>query len=253
MSSHLPAAARPAASRPAVATLVMVVALTACGSTTPSPSASGAANPSPTTAVASPSALPSQGPPTPQPTPTYTNPPDPELAGLIPTRVRGAPVVVPPTSEFAMTPGDFASAYGDLGLQFKALQVAYVNDPRLSLYAARVGQPQPTTRQLEPYLETAGRYVGIAGLHREPWRYRRIDGRVTWERPEDNATVAGTHIYTWAADEYVFLLIGVDDQLNRAMLAALPGEQTPAQTPRPSPTEPAESPESSGAEASSSP
>jgi len=94
--------------------------------------------------------------------------------------------------------------------------------------------------------------VGIAGLHREPWRYRRIDGRVTWERPEDNATVAGTHIYTWAADDYVFLLIGVDDQLNRAMFAALPGEQAPAETPRPSPTEPAAS-ESSDAEASPSP
>ena len=61
-----------------------------------------------------------------------------ELAGLIPTRLRGATVEVPPTSEFAMTPGDFAAAYGDLGLQFRALQVAYVNDPRLSLYAARV-------------------------------------------------------------------------------------------------------------------
>jgi hypothetical protein len=250
MSSHLLAAARPAASSSAVAALVMVVVLTACGTTTPSPSASGPANPSPASPVASPSGLPSQGPPTPQPTPTYTNPPDPELAGLIPSRVRGATVVVPPIGEFAMTPGDFASAYGDLGLQFKALQVAYVSDPRLSLYVARVEQPLPTTRQLEPHLETAGRYVGIAGLHREPWRYRRIGGRVTWERPEDHATVAGTHIYTWAADDYVFLLIGVDDQLNRAMLAALPGEQAPAETPRPSPTEPAESP---GAEASSTP
>ena len=53
-----------------------------------------------------------------------------ELAGLIPTRLRGATVAIPPTSEFAMTPGDFAPAYGDLGLQFRALQVAYVNDPR---------------------------------------------------------------------------------------------------------------------------
>jgi hypothetical protein len=116
----------------------------------------------------------------------------------------------------------------------------------------RVDPPLPTTRQLEPYLETAGQYVGIAGLHREPWRYRRIRGRVAWERPEDNATAAGTHIYTWAADDYVFLLIGVDDDLNRAMLAALPGERAPAQTPRPSPTEQA-SPAASGAEASPSP
>ena len=86
-----------------------------------------------------------------------------------------------------------------------------MNDPRLSLYAARVEQPLPTTRQLEPYLETAGRYVGIAGLHREPWRYRRIDGRVTWERPEDNATVAGTHLHL-GRRRLRLLLIGVDDQ-----------------------------------------
>ena len=205
--------------------------------TTPSPSASGLANASPSNAVASPSALPSQAPPTPQPTPTYTNPPDPELAGLIPTRLRGATVEVPPTSEFAMTPGDFAAAYGDLGLQFRALQVAYVTDPRLSLYVARVEEPLPTTRQLEPYLETAGRYVGIAGLQREPWRYRRIDGRVTWERPEDNATAAGTHIYTWAADDYVFLLIGVDDQAEPRHARRAARRAAPAQTARPSPTE----------------
>lgn len=251
MSSHLPAAARPAAPRLAAASLLVMVALAACG-TTPSPSASPPAIASPSNAQVSPSVPPSEAPPTPQPTPTYTNPPDPELVALIPTRVRGANVEVPPTSEFAMTPGDFASAYGDLGLQFRALQVAYVTDPRLSLYAARVEQPLPTTRQLEPYLETAGRYVGIAGLERRPWRYRTIAGRVAWERPEDNATVAGTHIYTWAADDYVFLLIGVDDRLNRAMFAALPGERAPAQTPQPSPSV-TESPEASGAEASSSP
>ena len=251
MSSHIPAAARPAPTRLAAASLLVMVALAACG-TAPSPSASPSAIASPSSTVASPSVPPSEAPPTPQPTPTYTNPPDPELAALIPTRLRGETVEVPPTTEFAMTPGDFASAYGDLGLQFRALQVAYVTDPRLSLYAARVEEPLPTTRQLEPYLETAGRYVGIAGLQREPWRYRSIAGRVTWERPEDNATAAGTHIYTWAADDYLFLLIGVDDRLNRAMFAELPGERAPAQTPRPSPS-PAESTQASGAEASSSP
>ncbi|HEY7847833.1 MAG TPA: hypothetical protein VIC83_06545 [Candidatus Limnocylindria bacterium] len=248
--SHLPAAARPAPFRPAVASLVVVVALAACGAT-PSPSAQ-TSTASPSAPVATPSAPATQAPPTPQPTPTYTNPPDRELAALIPARLRGLTVHVPPTSEFAMTPGDFASAYGELGLQFKALQVAFVTEPRLSLYAARVDPPVPTTRQLEPYLATAGQYVGIAGLHREPWRYRRIGGRVAWERPEDNATFAGTHIYTWAADDYVFLVIGVDDDLNRAMVAALPGERAPAATPRPSPSG-AESPGASGAEASPSP
>jgi hypothetical protein len=247
--SHLPAAARPAPSRPAVASLLVVVALAAC-SAAPSPSANPT-DASPSAATASPSVT-ATLPPTPQPTPTYTNPPDPELAALIPTRVRGVDIEVPPTTEFAITPGDFAEAYGDLGLQFRALQVAFAIEPRLSLYAARVDPPLPTTRQLEPYLETAGRYVGIAGLHREPWRLRRIDGRVAWERPEDDATFAGTHIYTWAADDYVFLLIGVDDDLNRAMLAALPGEPAPTPTPRPSPTE-AASPDASGAEASPSP
>jgi hypothetical protein len=247
--SHLPAAARPAPFRPAVASLLVVVAVTAC-SAAPSPSASSS-DASPTASVASPSVPPSL-PPTPQPTPTYTNPPDPELAALIPTRLRGVNVEVPPTTEFAMTPGDFAEAYGDLGLQFRALQVAFAIEPRLSLYAARVDPPLPTTEQLEPYLETAGRYVGIAGLHRQPWRLRRIDGRLAWERPEDNATAAGTHIYTWAADGYLFLLIGVDDALNRAMLAALPGERAAAATPRPTPTT-EESPAASGAEASPSP
>lgn len=251
--SHHPAAARPAPSHSAVAILLAMVTLAACGTTTPSPSASQSLAASPSSAAASAAASPTEPPPTPQPTPTYTNPPDPELVALIPTRLRGVNVDVPPTSEFAMTPGDFAAAYGDLGLQFRALQVAFVTDPRLSLYVARAEQPLPTTRQLEPYLETAGRYVGIAGLQREPWRYRRVAGRVTWERPEDDATAAGTHIYTWAADDYIFLLIGVDDRLNRAMFAALPGERAPAATPRPSPSNAAESPRASGAEASPSP
>jgi len=251
--SHLPAAARPARCSPAAASLLVIVVVAAC-SAAPSPSAnppspSGA---SPSGGEASPSVTANESPPIPLPTPTYTNPPDRELAGLIPTRLRGVPVAVPPTSEFAMTPGDFAEAYGDLGLQFKALQVAFVTEPRLSLYAARVDPPLPSTRDLEPHLATAGRYVGIAGLHRKPWRYRTIDGRVAWERPEDNATVAGTHLYTWAADDFVFLLIGVDDDLNRAMLAALPGERAPAATPHPSATDEA-SPAASGAEASPSP
>ncbi|HSM38394.1 MAG TPA: hypothetical protein VK838_03610, partial [Candidatus Limnocylindrales bacterium] len=88
--------------------------------------------------------------------------------------------------------------------------------------------------ELEPYLETAGQYVGINGLVRDPWELKTIDGRVAWVRPEDNATVLGTMIYTWASGQYVFLMIGVDDAVNRAMFAALPGEAAPTPSPRPS-------------------
>jgi hypothetical protein len=168
------------------------------------------------------------------PTPQYTNAADDELAALIPDRVGGVAVQVPPVEEFAYTPGDIAEAYGELGLRFTALQVAYVEQPRLSLYAVRVAPPEVGTEELEPYLEAAGRYVGIAGLVREPWELVTIGDRVTWVRPEDNATAAGTMIYTWAAGEFVFLMIGVDDAVNRAMFEALPGEAAPTPTPRPS-------------------
>jgi hypothetical protein len=175
--------------------------------------------------------------PTPLPTPSYTNPPDPELVAIIPTRVRRTDIQVPPRDQFALTPGDFGSVYGEFGLRFRSLQLAYVAAPRLSLYVARVDQPLPTTRSLEPYLATAGQYVGIAGLHREPWRYRHLGDRVAWVRPEDSATLAGTFVYTWAAGEFVFLMIGNDDTFNRAVFAALPGESrdsaTPAATPSP--------------------
>jgi len=238
MQSLRPAAARPLgrAHAPSIGLLAVVIA--ACGSTSPSPSPSGSGPIAPSTSgIAVASVTPQPTPtlaPTPMPTPTYTNPADPELVALIPTRLQGIPINVPPRDQFAYTPGDFGTAYGELGLRFTALQVAYVEEPRLSLYVARVEEPFPTTRSLEPYLATAGQYVGIAGLHREPWRYRRIAGRIAWERPEDNATVAGTHIYTWAADGYVFLMIGVDDQFNRALIGALPGE--PARTASASPS-----------------
>jgi hypothetical protein len=42
-------------------------------------------------------------------------------------------------------------------------------------------------------------------------------------------------IYTWAAGNHVFLMIGTDDKINRALLAALPGE-TPPPTPTPIPS-----------------
>jgi hypothetical protein len=226
----------PARFLPVLALTAVAVLLAACGSQDPTSTPQGSSQPSGASQPASATPQPTATPlPTPLPTPQYTNPPDRALARLIPERVAGTRITIPDREEFALTPGDFGAAYGDLGLQFTALQVAYVVEPRLSLYVARVSDPHPTTRELEPHLATAGQYVGIAGLHRKEWRYRRVDGRVTWVRPEDNATAAGTMIYTWAADGYVFLLIGVDDGLNRALFRALPGERAAA-TPSSSPS-----------------
>lgn len=173
--------------------------------------------------------------PTPSPSPTarFTNEPDDELAVLIPATAAGAPVVVAPFDEFALTPGDIGLAYGEIGDRFVSLALAYVEQPRLTLYAMRVGDPV-ATEDLEPHLATAGRYVGIAGLDPEPWDAGVVAGKKVWVRPEDNATAAGTHVYTWASGEYVFLLIGVDDAVNAAMIEALPAE--PAASPSPSPS-----------------
>jgi hypothetical protein len=238
-----PAAARPSSDRPlarrarlAGAGVAVVVLLSACGNApgSPSPAASGATVAS---GIASSTPRPTPEPtpsPTPLPTPQFTNPADQELTSLIPAEVGGVAVRVPPVEEFAYTPGDIAEAYGELGLRFTALQVAYVDQPRLSLFAMRADGPPVTTEELEPHLETAGRYVGIAGLVRDPWELVTIGDRVAWVRPEDNATAAGTMIYTWAAEEFVFLMIGTDDTVNRALFAALPGEAAPTPTPRPS-------------------
>ena len=59
-------------------------------------------------------------------------------------------------------------------------------------------------------------------------------GTQVWVRPEDNATAAGTHIYTWSSGDVVFLLIGVDDTVNQAVIEQLPGEPAPTPTPVPS-------------------
>lgn len=259
MTNSVLAAARPGRARPpavrAVIGLVLLAVLAACGNQPVSPSAAasgtsatasaGASAPATSAATASPS-------PTPQPTPQYTNPADEALAGLIPERVRGARVVVPSVDEFAITPGDIGEVYGDIGLRFTALQVAFVEEPRLSLYAMRVSGPEVSTAELEPYLETAGRYVGIAGLVREPWELVRIGRRAAWVRPEDNATALGTMIYTWSAGDVVFLMIGVNDDLNRAVFRALPGDAAPTPTPRPSSTtDPSASAEPSAAATSS--
>jgi hypothetical protein len=53
-------------------------------------------------------------------------------------------------------------------------------------------------------------------------------------------------IYTWSSGEFVFLLIGVDDTVNRAIIEQLPGEPAPSPTPVPAASgtaEPSESPE----------
>jgi len=173
---------------------------------------------------------------TPAPTPRFTNEPDDELAALIPAEANGAPVIVAPFDEFALTPGDIGVAYGEIGDRFASLALAYVEQPRLTLYAVRVEGDPVTTDDLEPHLATAGRYVGIAGLDPEPWEAGEAGGHQVWVRPEDNATAAGTMVYTWASGEFVFLLIGVDDAVNRALIAALPGEPAPSPTPVPSPT-----------------
>lgn len=224
------ASLRPAGS--AGLALAAAVTIAACststeGSPTPIPAAS------PSSAVPSATPRPTPEPtPTPAPTPRFTNEPDDELAALIPTEVNGVPVIVAPFDEFALTPGDIGTAYGEIGDRFASLALAYVEQPRTTLYAVRVDGEPVATEDLEPHLATAARYVGIAGLDPEPWELSEAGGHQVWVRPEDNATAAGTMIYTWSSGEHVFLLIGVDDAVNRAIVGALPGE--PAPTPSPS-------------------
>jgi len=223
---------RPDAARPSVgivAAIVVATVLTACSATpTPSPSPL----PSPTGLA---TVVPTQSPvPTPAPTPLFSNSPDLALVALIPIEVAGQTVVIPAITEFAITPGDIGAVYGEIGDRFRSVQLAFVQRPRLSLYAMRVDPPFPATADLEPYLAEAGRYVGIAGLVRDAWTLEPTGDHLVWVRPEDDATAAGTFIYTWAADQYVFLLIGTDTAQNLAMLAALPGEAPPTPTPAPS-------------------
>ena len=216
---------------PALAALAVSILMpAACAAPSPTPSHSP-----PSTATGGPTATPLL---TPQPTPFFSNTPDPALVALIPAHVEGRPVVIPPITSFSITPGDIGEVYGDIGARFRTLQLAYVSKPRLSLFAMHMNPPFATTAELEPYLAEAGRYVGIAGLHREPWKLLTIAGHVVWVRPEDNATLRGTHVYTWAVDGLVFLMIGIDEAQNRAMLAALPGEAPPTPTPSPSASPP---------------
>ncbi len=210
--------------------LAATTLLGACGNTT-SPSPEATASLPPASATPQPTPEPTA---TPEPTPRFTNEPDAALAALIPTDAAGAVVVVAPFDEFALTPGDIATAFGAIGNRFTSLALAYVEQPRATLYAMRVEGGPVTTAELEPHLATAGRYVGIAGLDPEPWEAAVVAGNQVWTRPEDNATAAGTHIYTWASGDLVFLLIGVDDTVNRAIIEQLPGEPAPTPTPIPS-------------------
>jgi hypothetical protein len=239
-----PASPRLPAARSALLLALLAVVVASCATATPSseqptaaPSSAGASSTPAATVAPTPS---------PAPTPRYTNEPDAELAALIPTEANGVPVVVAPFDEFALTPGDIGLAYGEIGDRFASLALAYVEEPRATLYAMRVdGEEEVATEDLEPHLATAGRYVGISGLDPDPWEAGAVAGTQVWVRPEDNATAAGTMIYTWSSGEFVFLLIGVDDAVNRAIIEQLPGE--PAPTPRPSP-----SPSGSGSPAPSS-
>ncbi|MGI8657187.1 MAG: hypothetical protein ACR2K4_00235 [Candidatus Limnocylindria bacterium] len=216
------------------AVLASGLAVAAC-STAETPTASAPASTLPSSSVTvSPTPAPTPTP-TPAPTPKFTNDADPDLAALIPTVAGGAPVVVAPFDEFALTPGDIGAAFGEIGNRFTSLALAYVEQPRLTLYAMRVDGDPVTTDDLEPHLATAGRYVGIAGLDPDPWEAGAVGGNRVWVRPEDNATAAGTQVYTWASGDMVFLLIGVDDAVNRAMIEALPGEPAPTASPSPSP------------------
>lgn len=205
------------------AVLVLTLATAACASSpspTPSAGPSGSAGPTPTPL------------PTPEPTPRFTNEPDPSLSGLIPDALGAATVVKPDSTVYGLTPGDIGqAAYGELGLRFQSLVIAFVREPRLSLYAMRVNGQPVQTEDLEPYLATAGRYVGIAGLERDPWELKAVGDHWTWVRPSDSATLVGTTVYTWADLQYVFLMIGVDDTQNQAMLALLPGEPPPSPSP----------------------
>lgn len=232
---------------PAAASLALVAAtgLAACATTeTPDPSS---ARPSSAVPSSSQTPAPTASPtPTPAPTPRFTNEPDDELAALIPTEAAGVDVVIAPFDEFALTPGDIGLAFGDIGDRFASLALAYVPQPRTTLYAMRLDGEPITTDDLEPHLATAGRYVGIAGLDPGPWEAGAAGGHAVWVRPEDNATAAGTMIYTWSDGEFVFLLIGVDDTVNRAIIEQLPGEPAPPPTPAPTESPSAEPSESDG-------
>lgn len=203
--------------------LALLLILAACGPTPPiSPRGSGSPD---TGASSAPSA-------TPLPTARFTNVPDPALIAVIPTEIGGRSVTIPSLDEFGLTPGDIGQVYGEIGLRFRSLQVAFIGRPHLlSLYAMRMEPSFATTGELEPFLAAAGQYVGIAGLHREPWSLQVIGGHLVWARPGDDAMIADATLYTWASDGSLFLMVGVETAQDAAMIAALPGEAGPSASP----------------------
>lgn len=208
---------------------LLALLLVACSSS-PSPSASAQPTASPSTPAPTPSPT-----PTPEPTPDFSNQPDTALAALIPDTLDGASVVKPSPVEYGVSPGDIGgAAFGELGLRFQSLVIAYIVKPRLSLYAVRVAPPAVETAALRPYLVAAGRYIGASNLDPSLWKETTVDGKQVWKRGEDEATLPGTTFYCWSSGEYIFLMTGSSDAENRAMVAALPG--VPAPTPSPTPT-----------------
>ena len=188
------------------------------------------ATPSPTPSVAPTPARTPRPSPTPTATPTYTNIPDPELRAIIPENVDGSTVVVP--EEVSLTPGDVGTVFGEHGARFRSLVIGFTEEPRLTVFAMRIEPPRVATLQLRRHLPEIGQYLGISELDPEPWELVGVAGTEVWVRGGDEATSPGTQIYTWAQDDVVFLLIGTDEDHNRAMISALVAAL-------PAPTEPA--------------
>lgn len=229
MQIRLLAALRPGRHRPALLASLLICLLAAACSSTPAPSGSpGVGSPS---ATASPTPSPS---PTPLPTPDFTNAPDPTLSALIPDTVDGAEVFKPDPTSFGVSPGDIAMPFGEIGLRFRSLVIAYIVRPRLSLYAMRVEGPAVDTADLKPYLAAAGRYIGVSGLQPDAWKAAVVNGNRVWTRGEDEATLPGTTFYCWSSGQYVFLITGSSDATNQAMVSALPGQPAPTPSPTPS-------------------
>ena len=207
-----------------LAAALLGILLAACG-TVVDPSASVApATPIPTPRPTA----------TPAPTPLFSNPHDAALRALIPAEAGGATIHLAADGSFALTPGDIGqAAFGDLGNRFSSLAIAYSVDPRLTLYAMRVDGRPAVTANLEPQLPLAGQFVGNASLDLASWHLKEVGGHLVWTRPGDNATRQGSQIYTWSSGEYVFLMIGVNEEVNVALISALPGERAPTPSPTP--------------------